>query len=138
MERWELEAREAIRSIIGRYAHCADRGHFAELVSLFTEDGALAIAGRDPLVGRDAIRSFLTATKSTLAVQSARPFIRHHVSSILIDVAARNTATAASYFFVITERGPDHWGRYRDELARTADGWLFRRRTVRLDGRREP
>jgi hypothetical protein len=42
---------------------------------------------------------------------------------------------ARSYFFVITERGPDHWGRYRDELVRHDARWLFQHRVVRLDGR---
>jgi uncharacterized protein (TIGR02246 family) len=135
MDPWELEAREAIRTLIARYAHCADRGRFEELAALFAEDATLEIAGREPLRGREAIRAFLSATKTALAGQSTHPFIRHHVSSVLIDVQTPDAATAASYFFVITELGPDHWGRYHDDLARVGGRWLFRRRSVRLDGR---
>ena len=135
MEPWQLAAHELIRSTINRYAHCADGGRFDELVELFVADGVLDIAGRDSIRGRDAIRTFLTSTKTSLAAAATRPFIRHHVSSIDIHVQDREHATARSYFFVITERGPDHWGRYRDELV-PADGlWRFQRRMVRLDGR---
>ena len=43
--------------------------------------------------------------------------MRHHVSSVLIDLdVAAGRATASSYFFVVTEVGPDHWGTYREEL----------------------
>jgi hypothetical protein len=137
MELWELEAREVIRSTINRYAHCADSGRFDDLVNLFATDGVMEIVGRDPIVGRDAIRVFLTGTKASLAATTTRPLIRHHVASIDIAVQDREHATARSYFFVITERGPDHRGRYRDELVRTDALWLFQRRRVQLEGRAE-
>lgn len=135
MDSWELEAREIIRSIISRYAHCADSGRFDELVTLFAVDGVLEIAGRDPLTGRDAIRAFLTGTKASMAAGVAPPFIRHHVSSIDLTVHDREHAAARSYFFVINQRGPDHWGRYRDDFVRREGQWFFERRLVRLDGR---
>ena len=135
MELWEIEAREIIRSTINRYAHCADSGRFDDLVNLFAVDGVLEIAGRDPIAGRDAIRAFLTSTKASMAANATRPFIRHNVTSIDLTVADRDHASARSYFFVITERGPDHWGRYRDDFSRHDAQWLFQRRVVRLDGR---
>jgi hypothetical protein len=58
------------------------------------------------------------------------------VSSVLIDVQGTDEATSASYFFVITEHGPDHWGRYRDDFVRVGEEWLFKRRRVRVDGKR--
>ncbi len=134
MEIWELTARELIRDTVVRYAHCADGGRFEEMVELFTEDGVLEIEGREPLRGRDAIRDFLTGTRTSLATTLARPFIRHHVSSLQIDLDGPDEARAASYFLAITERGPDHWGRYRDQLVRAGERWLFRRRRVRPDG----
>jgi hypothetical protein len=130
----ELIAREEIRDLIARYAHFADGGRFAELAALFAADGALEIAGRPPLVGRAAIVDFLDGVKRP-PVAGATRFVRHHVSSLRIDVQGPDAATAASYFFVVTERGPDHWGRYRDEFIRAGDRWWFRRRRVRVDGR---
>ena len=137
MHLWELAARERIRDTIAHYAHYADTGRFAELVALFAADGVLEIDGRDPVRGREAILAFLTSTQTSLAATLQRPYIRHHVSSITIEVHGPNDASAASYFLAITERGPDHWGRYRDQLARVGELWLFRHRRVRPDGHGE-
>ena len=134
MELWEIAARERIYDTLARYAHCADTGRFAELVTLFTEDGVLAIDGRPPLQGCAAIEAFLTGTKTNIAAHLTQPLIRHHVSSIRIEVRTPDEADAASYFLAITERGPDHWGRYRDQLVRVGEQWLLRHRRVRPDG----
>jgi hypothetical protein len=56
------------------------------------------------------------------------------VSSILVEPASPEAASAASYFLAITERGPDHWGRYRDRLVAVGGRWLFHHRRVRTDG----
>jgi hypothetical protein len=34
----------------------------------------------------------------------------------------------------VTDRGVDHWGRYRDDLVRAGDVWRFAHRHVRTDG----
>ena len=132
----ELIIREQIRDAIARYAHFADGGRFAELTALFAEDGTLEIAGRQPLHGRAEILAFLESVKRKPQPGSTA-FIRHHVSSVRIDVQGTDAATSASYFFVITEHGPDHWGRYRDDFVRVGDEWLFKRRRVRVDGKAE-
>lgn len=130
----QLISRERIRNLIAQYAHSADGGRFEELAALFAEDGTLEIAGRPPLSGRTAILTFLNGVKRVPS-EGVTPFVRHHVSSVRIDVMGPNEAAAASYFFVITERGPDHWGRYRDDFVRVGDEWLYKRRRVRVDGR---
>jgi ketosteroid isomerase-like protein len=63
VDAWESAAREAIRELAARYAHCADGGRFDELAALFADDGVLAVAGREPLPGRDAIRAFPTDSR---------------------------------------------------------------------------
>jgi len=133
METWELIARERIRDTIARYAHCADGGRFESLADLFTTDGVLEIPDQ-VISGRAAILAFLTSMKSSLAGSMPAPLIRHHVSSVAVAVHAPDRAEAESYFLAITAAGPDHWGRYRDELAAVGDRWLFRRRRVRRDG----
>lgn len=135
MDSRELAAREAIRDTVARYAHFADGGRFADLAALFTEDGALEIAGEEPIHGRGAIERFLGAVKERLAGGGAPARIRHHVSSLRIDLAGEDEATAGSYFLVVSDRGLDHWGRYRDVFHRVGDRWLFRERKVRVDGR---
>ncbi|HVN86069.1 MAG TPA: nuclear transport factor 2 family protein [Candidatus Binatia bacterium] len=137
METWELIARELIGETLAHYAHCADTGRFADLVELFVEDGVLAIDGRDPLRGRAAILAFLGSTKRSLAAGMAQPYIRHHVSSVTIELHNSTQASARSYFLAITDRGPDHWGRYRDDLVHVDGRWLFQQRRVRPDGHSE-
>jgi hypothetical protein len=134
VEHWELVAREAIRETIGRYAHAADTGRFDELVELFAPDGVLEVHGEPPLAGRDAIRDYLNGVGADLADASTVPLIRHHTTSITIEVVGRDEARAACYFLAITEHGVDHWGRYRDNYTRVGDGWLFAHRRVRTDG----
>jgi ketosteroid isomerase-like protein len=134
MEGWELVARERIRDTIARYAHLVDRGRIDELVALFTEDGTLEAGDGPPARGREAIRAVFLGTGSRLASVAARPLIRHHVSNVLIDVEGPDAATASSYFLAVTERGPDHWGRYRDRLARHGERWLLAYRRARADG----
>ena len=135
MDAWEAAAREAIRELAARYAHCADRGHFDELVALFSPDGVLAIAGREPLAGRDAIRAFLGDTAASLAGGGAPKRLFHHVASHTITVRDRTTASGAAYFFVVTAAGPDHWGRYGDRYIARDGVWLFAERRVRVEGR---
>lgn len=134
MEIWELLAREAIRDLVARYAHCADGGRFDELVALFAEDGVLETPDRQEHRGRAALRAFLGGTQATLAAATTVPYIRHNVANLLIEVGGPDAATGAAYFFVVTERGPDHWGRYRDRYVCVDGRWLFAHRRVRLDG----
>ncbi len=134
MEPWELVAREEIRDLVARYAHHADAGRLDELVALFAEDGLLQIDDREPLRGRDAILAFLASTRSGASESPAARSIRHHVSSLRIDVSARDAATGSSYFLVVTQRGPDHWGRYRDRYAVSEGRWVFAARQVRVEG----
>jgi len=134
MEPWELAAREQIRETVARYAHLVDRGRFDELVELFAEDGTLEAGDRPPARGRAAIRAFFMETGKRLASASTRPLIRHHVSNLVIDVSGPDSASAESYFLALTERGVDHWGRYRDRFVRREARWLFLHRRARADG----
>ena len=134
----ELAAREAVRETIARYAHAVDHGRFDDASECFTEDGALEIRDAGRHEGRAAIVKMFTGAGRKLTSTSKKALIRHHVSSIQIDVdVTAGRAQASSYFFVVTEIGPDHWGTYRDTLTRddTTGRWLFTERTVTVDGR---
>ena len=134
MELWELVARERIRDAIARYAHLVDAGRLDELLGLFAEDGTLEAGDRPPAHGRSAIRELFLATGTRLASATRRPVIRHHVSNVAIEVASDAAASAVSYFLVLTERGVDHWGRYRDRFMSHDGSWLFAHRRARVDG----
>jgi hypothetical protein len=132
-----LLAREAVRDLVARYAHGADRGRSGEVAALFADDGTLELPDGRVLTGPAAIRGFLdeTAARVQSAGSTAGP-LRHHVSSHRVVVDGADTATGYAYFLVVSARGPDHWGRYADRYVRTAAGaWRFASRRVRLDGR---
>jgi hypothetical protein len=44
-----------------------------------------------------------------------------------------DTAMARSYFTVTSNNGPDHSGVYVDRLVKSAQGWRFAHRSVRVD-----
>jgi len=137
----ELAAREAVRDTIARYAHAVDHGRFEETAACFAEDGVLDVREMGRHEGREAIMRVFEGAGRKLASASTNAIVRHHVSSIQITVdVTAGRATASSYFFVLTEIGPDHWGSYRDELAREdATGrWLFTERKVNVEGRTAP
>jgi ketosteroid isomerase-like protein len=137
----ELAAREQIRSTIAAYAHAVDRGRFDDAAACFTDDGVLDVRGSDRSEGRDAIAARFAAAGEKLAAASTKAIVRHHVSSIAVEVdVTAGTATSSSYFFVVTEIGPDHWGTYRDTFRRddTTGRWLFSERQVTVDGRTGP
>ena len=137
----EVAAREAVRDTIGRYAHAVDRGKFEDAAACFAEHGVLDVKGSGRQEGRTAIAEVFAGAGRRLASTSTNALVRHHVSSIQIDVdVIAGTATASSYFFVVTEIGPDHWGTYRDRLERedATGNWLFTERAVTVDGRTGP
>lgn len=137
MDHSELAAREALRDLVARYTWAGDRGRSQELADLFAADGVLDVGphgGR--WEGRPEIVRQLDAVAERVAAAGTSPGpVRHHVSSLLIDVDTPTEANASAYFLVITTIGVDHWGRYRDRFAVSADGmWRFAERTVRVDG----
>ena len=136
MELWELSARESIRETEAAYSRFVDSGRFDELLALFSEDAQLDIDGEMPLVGRAAIRSYLSRVGEALAKDRTVPLIRHMTSNLHIAVASPEEARAECYFVAITEEGVDHWGRYRDRLVPFGDRWVFTYRRVRTDGMR--
>ncbi len=133
MQTWEIEARLGIEDTIGRYARFADGGHSKALAQLFTEDGILR-SGSDELRGREAIEGYLDEAKASLASGSGGGRIRHHVSSLRVELRGPARATATCYFLAVTALGPDHWGVYRDVLVATPAGWRFERRDAVVEG----
>jgi uncharacterized protein (TIGR02246 family) len=136
----DLLASEAVRDTIARYAHAFDGGRADEAAGCFTEDGALTVGGGSPAVGRATIAERFAAAAARLAAAGDGAFVHHQVSSIHVDVdVAAGNAIARSYFLVVTESGPDHWGRYLDRLVPAGDGrWLLAERSVQINGRTRP
>lgn len=122
------EDREAIRHLMAVYNINGDRGRVAALGEAFAEDGVIEFSG-ETTQGRAAIVARLSqgATRNP-----ALELSRHHLTSSLIELEG-DTATARSYFQVLTNQGLDHHGHYADRLVRTAEGWRIAHRSVRID-----
>lgn len=123
--------RDAIRHLLARYTYNGDRGRLAEMTACFADDGILEYLDKAPQ-GPTAIAAALSS-----GVRDARlTFVRHHITNPLVAVEG-DGATARSYFTVFSNSGPDHSGTYDDKLVRTADGWRFAHRRVRIDWQAE-
>ncbi|HEV2310270.1 MAG TPA: nuclear transport factor 2 family protein, partial [Acidimicrobiia bacterium] len=134
MEAWEVEARVAVQHVFASYVRFADTGRSADLAGLFTEDGVLRTDGSE-VAGPAAITAFLEDAKRSLAADPrGAGRIRHHVSSVYVTFPTPTEARATSYFLAVTAAGPDHWGRYRDRLARVGDEWRFTQREAAVEG----
>ncbi|MDK2756067.1 MAG: nuclear transport factor 2 family protein [Blastomonas fulva] len=123
----DLLAREQIRDLLARYTYAGDRGRVAELAACFADDGILEYPGNSG-IGPEGILAALTSGAANPAIS----FIRHHITNPLIDLSG-DTASARSYFAVTSNNGPDHSGTYTDRFVKTAAGWRFACRIVRID-----
>jgi ketosteroid isomerase-like protein len=133
MESWELVARESIRDLVARYNANADSGRFDQVLDCFAHDAVMELDGR-PYRGHDEIRSIFTGAEA-LARQAAGPLlVRHHTSTLQIDVAGEQDATSRCYYQVLGAQGLDHWGRYLDRYTVVGGRWLFAHRREFLDG----
>ena len=133
---WEHEARHAVRNTLARYTWCGDFGDVEGFVACFTRDAVLRIKGGAVFEGHDGIRRLGAGEGSPApASKPADPGpLHHHVSSVRIELDSPELARAWSYFVTFGRHGPDHWGRYADELVPQGDLWLFRSRRVSIDG----
>ena len=112
-----------------------DRGDLDGLASCFAPDGVLAIVGRDPFVGRDAIRAGLTGTLGREVDDPTPPIAHlHHPGDAPRRRSAPDEVRTTCYFTALTQVGLDHWGRYRDLLVPLDGRWRFARRDVKVDG----
>ncbi len=137
----ELNARECIRHTLASYNMAGDRLRIDDFVAVFAEDAIFEIdpaAGEEGVrnVGRDVIRNWFLrwgqGAKEANPVHRAT-FIRHHLSTCLIELTGSETAKARTYWTAYTDIGPDHGGHYLDVFRRSGERWLIAHRRVRLD-----
>jgi hypothetical protein len=138
----DLEAalvRVQVTELIGLYVHHMDRGKSDDVAHLFAADGGTwQIMGdgfdRGTFTGRDAIVSHMERMKTASAGDQS-PWLRHHVASIRVWVDDAPAVGADCYFTAYTDRGPDHWGRYKDRVVFEDARWRFEHRAVIHEGR---
>lgn len=133
MDTWELVARESIRDLVARYNANGDSGRFDHVVELFAPDAVMEVDGRE-YHGREEIRTIFTTAADSIRDRPGPPLLRHHTSTLQVDVDGPESATARCYYQVLMADGLDHWGRYIDRFGVVDGRWLFTRRREVLDG----
>jgi hypothetical protein len=134
MDLQQFADREEIRDLMARYNIAGDRGQVDVLAATFAEEGVIEFGGA-AMQGPAAIAARLGGRSDPAGgggKSSALTVIRHHLttSEVVVD---GDSARARTYFHVLTDIGPDHHGVYVDRLVRTAAGWRFAHRQVRID-----
>jgi len=134
MELWEIQARAQITALVIAYNACGDRGHFNELLDLFTPDATMDISDGHLYKGREEIKRIFTTTSDSLKSDGDPILLQHHTSLVHVIFENSHSATGQAYFSVMTGTGIDHWGRYNDSYLRKEDTWKFHSRQVQVDG----
>ena len=122
------EDRLDIQQLYARYNHAIDSGDGAGWAATFTPDGTFK-SGPIDLAGTEALAQF----GGSLA---ARMKPRHWTNNLVIDEAPGG-AKGSCYLMLHNLSGEKPavaaTGIYRDELAKTPDGWRFKARMVQPD-----
>ncbi len=124
-----------IQQVYGLYTRALDPGSIRDASWLFTNDATFTLW--DPyqkFAGTEQLKGFFTGVqKSQLAG------VRHMTPAYVIVGTPDGGARASSYLMVVerkTEGAPveiSTFGKYEDKLVKTADGWKFKERVLRMD-----
>jgi uncharacterized protein (TIGR02246 family) len=118
------EDREAIRDLFARYALYVDSGRGDEFAGLFTEDGRFDTGVGDPLVGRDALRSF--------CVSVGGGSMHHMFMDQVIDIDGDTATCEASS--IVTNKGQIMLVARTHDVLRRVDGqWQIADRSYTAD-----
>ena len=134
MEFWQVIARESIRDLVARYNANGDTGRFAQVRELFSTDATMDIGNGHLYQGIDEVMTIFTGTKESTGASTALTHVRHSTTTHQIDFSDATHASGRLYFFVVTDIGLDHWGRYVDSYAVVDSDWKFTSRKVSVDG----
>jgi SnoaL-like domain len=125
------EDRLAIHEVIARHGHLFDAGEFDRLEEIFTFDIRYDVAD----MGGGVLEGIPAIIAAARALGDQNP-LAHHVTNIVVETLAENSASARSKGFGVMTDGTTGTVTYADDLVRTPVGWRIRRRVVRL--RRRP
>ena len=134
MEIWQVIARESIRDLVARYNANGDTGRFAQVRELFSPEATMDIGDGKVYRGLDDVMTIFTGTKEATGAASALTHVRHSTTTHQIDLIDEFHASGRLYFFVVTDIGLDHWGRYVDSYVSLNGQWKFASRKVTVDG----
>ena len=139
------EDRSAIEDLQARYLFAMDFHDPDLYVTMFTEDGILDV-GSGEIKGRKAIRDVIARMPNESAAprpEGLWPAVgRHNISNIAIKIDG-NKATGRAYWFHYSNNNQkrsavfDGFGHYEDELVKVKGQWLFSKRRIYNEQRRE-
>jgi hypothetical protein len=119
----------AIRRVTAEYMCAVDERDPDALAATFTPDGAIEVVGVRAHTGREEVAKVALRDRGSALHLTTDPIIdvdgdrATQVCRLLIARAGGDEKTPVTVYEA---------GTYLDELVRTADGWLFARRTVNL------
>lgn len=128
--------RALIANRLATLAQAGDARKADAYAECFTAAGVLALDGQT-ISGREAIRAWMRAPSvipqpAPADAPETRPgHVSHHLTTMRIDITGPSTASARTYWFVISPVGPDHSGYYDDRLERVDGQWLVAHRRPR-------
>jgi hypothetical protein len=128
MTQEEHLAREEIRRTLAQYNIGGDLNDAEAYAGAFAEDGVIDSADFT-ITGRSEIRDW----KAARAKASPARFVRHNLTTSQVEFTGPETATGRTYFFVVTEVGPDHCGYYADQFRKVGERWFIAYRKVWVD-----
>jgi hypothetical protein len=139
----ELQDRTEITELLFRNARGLDQvpPDFDAVSSCFSDDARWDYGpGAGPVViGAANINAFIRQAYSQHKVQEGGVQVRirgtsHHVTNIMIDFESDDEARSEAYVFTWHEMADGSpglvWGRWRDRIRRTADGWKIASRKM--------
>lgn len=138
----ELLAREAIRATMAKCAQAGDSMRAEDYAACFAEDGVLQTESRSGAVnfrheGRAAILDWQNRWKSGAGGSDTgtrrATFVRHNLTTSQVTFTGPDTANARTYWFVMSDNGPDHCGVYTDRFRKVGNAWLIALRRVRTE-----
>lgn len=69
------------------------------------------------------------------AGDAAPKYMRHNITTSHVEVDGEGEARGDTYYLNVSDKGLDHWGRWRDRFTCDSDGrWLFASREVVVEG----
>jgi ketosteroid isomerase-like protein len=130
-----LEDRFAIQDLVARYAWALDTGDIDGLIACFTPDARMVeevFEDPDVWVGHEGIRKVSEHYRNSKGF----PGRQHHTSQLQVEGDGER-CTARSFVFVTECHGEPPYllrfcGYYQDSIVKTASGWLFDERIIRL------
>lgn len=131
---WEYRNRLAVEAVLLDYCELVDTLDYQGIANLFSEDCEFDLGFGRVNRGREGIFNQMSTRMPIEYTHTS-----HHLSNIRIRFEGRERAHASSYVFAWHRQASDGkerklFGRYYDDLVKTAEGWKIRRRRLMAAG----